>query len=82
MAVQDLPSKKSWSGMAIRRLVLADSGVVVPDDLGDAGRVPVDDVLDAAAAAWSAQRFAAADAISLPHPPELGLGDRQVAIWY
>ena len=31
---------------------------VTPDDLGEAGVVPADDVLDAAAAAWSADRIA------------------------
>jgi hypothetical protein len=40
-----------------RRALLAASGVVVPDVLaGDAGEVAVDDVLDAAVAAWSGLR--------------------------
>ena len=82
MAGEDLPPKKSWAGMACRRHVLADNGVVLPDDLGPAGRVQVDDVLDAAAAAWSARRLAYGEAVSLPDPPEQGADGNQVAIWY
>jgi predicted RNase H-like nuclease len=42
---------------------------------------PIDDVLDAAAAAWSANRIAKGEAVSLPDPPESKDG-LQVAIWY
>jgi predicted RNase H-like nuclease len=42
---------------------------------------PADDVLDAAAAAWTARRKAVGEARSLPDPPELIRG-RPVAIWY
>jgi predicted RNase H-like nuclease/N-acetylglutamate synthase-like GNAT family acetyltransferase len=50
-------SKRSWNGVMRRRALLAASGVVVPDVLaGDAGEVAVDDVLDAAVAAWSGLR--------------------------
>jgi hypothetical protein len=52
---------------------------VLPDDLGEAGVVPVADVLDAAAVAWSARRFAAGEARSFP--AAASPGDRQV-IWY
>ncbi|QWA21977.1 DUF429 domain-containing protein [Streptomyces sp. JCM17656] len=34
------------------------SGLVLPDELGEADRMPVDELLDAAAAAWSAHRIA------------------------
>jgi predicted RNase H-like nuclease len=40
-----------------------------PEDLGPAGAVPVDDVLDAAAVAWTAARVAAGTARSLSDPP-------------
>lgn len=43
--------------------------------------VPIDDVLDAAAAAWSGQRIAEGTARCLPDSPESVQG-RVVAIWY
>nr|WP_246594095.1 DUF429 domain-containing protein [Streptomyces auratus] len=56
--------------------------MVLPDDLGDAGRTPPDDVLDAAAAAWTADRIARGRARPLPNPPERTAGGCPVAIWY
>ena len=47
-------SKKQWNGHNARRALLAAHGIVIPDDLGNVGSVGADDVLDAAAAAWSA----------------------------
>jgi predicted RNase H-like nuclease len=75
-------SKKSWAGQTARRALLAQVGIVLPDDLGEVGVVPPDDILDAAAAAWSAQRILAGRARSLPDPPELDGHGRPVAIWY
>ncbi|MFF8844552.1 DUF429 domain-containing protein [Streptomyces sp. NPDC015127] len=77
-----LPRKKSWAGQMARRSLLATAGIVLPDDLGDAGRTPPDDVLDAAAAAWSAHRIARGRARSLPDPPEHDADGRPIAIWY
>ncbi|MFI1308061.1 DUF429 domain-containing protein [Streptomyces sioyaensis] len=77
-----LPRKKSWAGQMARRALLADAGIVLPDDLGDAGRTPPDDVLDAAAAAWTADRIARGRARPLPDPPERTAGGCPVAIWY
>ncbi|MDI9886446.1 DUF429 domain-containing protein [Streptomyces sp. HNM0645] len=74
--------KKSWAGQMVRRGLLREAGVVLPDELGGAGSVPPDDVLDAAAAAWSADRIARGRARSLPDPPQLGDRDRPIAIWY
>ncbi|MEI5007258.1 DUF429 domain-containing protein [Streptomyces sp. PmtA] len=74
--------KKSWSGQMTRRSLLEDAGIVLPGDLGAAGAVPPDDVLDAAAAAWSADRIARGRARSLPDPPQPGDGGRPIAIWY
>ena len=51
-------SKRSWDGQHARRAVLRGVGVEVPDRLGRAGGVPVDDVLDAAIAAWAADNVA------------------------
>jgi predicted RNase H-like nuclease len=74
--------KKTWAGAVQRRGLLAAAGVEVPDDLGEAGRVAaVDDILDAAVAAWSARRWAAGAATSFPDPPER-FGDGYIcAIW-
>ena len=53
------------------------------DGLGNAGTAPLDDVLDAAACAWSAARIGRGDgnAVSLPNPPER-IDGLSVAIWY
>ncbi|MFI0819462.1 DUF429 domain-containing protein [Streptomyces sp. NPDC021098] len=75
-------SKKGWNGQAVRRRLLEAQGIVLPDDLGPAGRVPSDDVLDAAAAAWSAHRIALDTAKSLPDPPEGTDPKFPIAIWY
>jgi predicted RNase H-like nuclease len=72
--------KKSFGGMEERRRLLTGAGIDL-SDLGDSRAVPVDDVLDAAACAWTASRIAAGAALSLPSPPEEREG-RPVAIWY
>ena len=73
--------KKTWAGAERRRALLAEEGIELSGGLGldgvDAG---VDDVLDAAVAAWTARRFLAGEAISLPSPPE-SINGREVAIW-
>ncbi|NNF64456.1 MAG: DUF429 domain-containing protein [Acidimicrobiia bacterium] len=74
-------SKKTWNGQNSRTELLEAVGVHLPDELEEAGRVPVDDVLDAAAAAWSAHRIATGVAVSLPDPPEMIRGI-SAAIWY
>lgn len=75
-------SKKSWNGASVRRMLLARHDIVLPDDLGAAGLAAVDDVLDAAAAAWTADRIARGKADSLPSPPEELADGRKAAIWY
>lgn len=74
-------SKATWAGHVERRSLLAGQGIVLHDELGEAGRAGPDDVLDAAAAAWSAHRMAAGRAASLPDPPQRA-GGLQIAIWY
>jgi predicted RNase H-like nuclease len=74
-------AKKTWSGQARRRELLARHGIVLPDNLGPAGQAPPDDILDAAAVAWSAHRMATGAALSHPDPPEEANGVR-IAIWY
>jgi predicted RNase H-like nuclease len=82
-AMRDEPlayPKTTWNGQAIRRAALAAHGIALPDELDEtAGGIPVADVLDAAAAAWSARRYAHGEARSLPEGWERG---RPGAIWY
>ena len=74
-------AKKTWNGQAIRRALLADNGIVLPDQIEPAGQTPPDDILDAAAVAWSAHRVATGTAQSHPSPPEEHAGSK-IAIWY
>lgn len=75
-------TKKTWRGQTLRCSLLSAVGIVLPDELGEADSVPADDVLDAAAAAWSAHRIATAVAASLPPVAELDRERRPVAIRY
>ena len=59
--------KRSWNGLQERRLALAKAGIELPPTLeGAAGLVPPDDILDAAIAAWTADRAARGDARPIP----------------
>jgi predicted RNase H-like nuclease len=72
-------SKKAWNGQDDRRRLLELVGIRILDVLpGKSGKVPPDDILDAAAAAWTAHRFALGQAKSLPAKPVEGSG----TIWY
>lgn len=76
-----LHPKSTWSGVELRRQLLRDVGVIVPSDLGHVGSVAaVDDVLDAAAASWTASRFAAGRAVAYPARDE-SVRDDQAVIW-
>lgn len=83
MAAGPLAERKvTWAGMTRRRSLLAASGVTLADDLGPAGRLArTDDVLDAAAVAWTALRILRAEARSLPDPPEILSDGYPCAIW-
>jgi predicted RNase H-like nuclease len=83
MAGAPLAGRKStWAGVERRRELLAGEGIHLSGDLGLAGRAAkVDDVLDAAAAAWTAGRVAAGTARPLPDPPETFSDAWPVAIW-
>lgn len=64
--------KVTWAGVLKRFGLLRDEGIHLTDDLGFIGlKIAVDDVLDAAAAPWTAHRFHTDEAISLPNPPEV-----------
>lgn len=66
-------SKQTWAGAMTRRALLVGAGLTLPDDLGPTGAVvPPIDVLDAAAAAWSAWRIASGQARSWPVEAEAG----------
>jgi predicted RNase H-like nuclease len=74
--------KSSWAGSVQRRRLLADAGIVLADDLGPAGSAAaVDDILDAAIAAWTAGRVARSEAQAMPDPPEVFNDGISCAIW-
>jgi predicted RNase H-like nuclease len=72
LAGSPLPSKKTWAGIVQRRRLLAEVGISIPDELGPAGGIPADDVLDAAACALVASRH--------PHAT-MALGSGDDLIW-
>jgi predicted RNase H-like nuclease len=75
-------AKKTYNGMMKRKELLEEAGISIPIELEEIGGVAVDDVFDAAAAAWTAHRYAIGKARSLP-PRELWQhdGKRAIAIW-
>ncbi len=82
LAGEPLPErKKTWAGQARRRRLLAAAGITLPDDLGPSGVVPPDDLLDAAAAAQTAARFARGEAEPLPVDPDRDDSGRPIALW-
>ena len=74
--------KSTWSGMWERLRVLEQAGISLRH-VGQAGeRAGPDDVLDAAAAAWSARRLHQGHGICMPDPPEaVPDSSNPVAIW-
>lgn len=75
-------SKKTWAGLRERLAALERAGVVLDDLPGAGPRAGADDVVDAAAAAWSAMRLVRGEAMSFPDPPDIdAVTGRPVAIW-
>ena len=72
--------KKSAGGVFERLVLLREHGIEL-NDLGAVAVAPIDDVLDAAACAWTAHRIAIGCACCLPDPPERQDG-LDLAIWY
>ncbi|MGW4468245.1 DUF429 domain-containing protein [Nonomuraea sp. NPDC004354] len=74
--------KTTWAGAERRYALLEGAGIDVPRLLGTAGAMAgVDDILDAAAAAWTARRVAAGHARSMPDPPQTFSDGVACAIW-
>lgn len=76
-------SKRTWAGIEERRVILANQGLAVEGPMLPGGAsAGVDDVLDAAIAAWSARRLVAGIGESFPaHPDQFSPGGRPIAIW-
>jgi predicted RNase H-like nuclease len=76
--------KKTWAGQQRRRALLAAQGIDV-DQVGTAGeaglRAGPDDLLDAAAVAWTAARYVEGKASSYPDVPEVFSDGLPAAIW-
>jgi predicted RNase H-like nuclease len=72
-------SKRTWAGAGERRAALARVGIdLTPFEGASLGKATVDDVLDAAVAAWTAGRIAAGTARRLPADPG---DDPEDVIW-
>ena len=79
---RSLRSKKTWDGLMQRRALLSVAGLAIADLVGEASRhSAADDIVDAVACAWTAERIARREARPLPDPPQW-IDGREVAIWY
>jgi predicted RNase H-like nuclease/predicted enzyme related to lactoylglutathione lyase len=74
LARRPLQSKRTSDGLGERRALLEEAGIELPSS---APRVNEADLLDAAAAAWTARRYARGEALPLPE----GHAERIGAIW-
>ncbi|MDN4475805.1 DUF429 domain-containing protein [Demequina sp. SYSU T00192] len=86
MAGSGIPhAKKTFAGMTLRHQLLQAEGIDVPMELeGRLGGASADDLLDAAAMAWTARRVARGDADRFPplHLAERFSDDVDSAIWF
>ncbi len=74
-------AKKTWAGQRERLALLASAGIDLGRLVGDVGLAAPDDVVDAAACAWTALRLAEGTAASLPDPPQELPHGLRAAIW-
>lgn len=74
-------AKGTWAGMWDRLELLEHQGISLPRHLGLADLVPATDLLDAAAAAWSARRRINGESLSVSEP-EIDAKSFPVSIWY
>ena len=72
-------SKHTAAGLVLRRELLARAGVTLPPKVHGA---PENDLLDAAAVAWSAHRIAAGEAVTLTTPAQHADDGTEIAITY
>jgi predicted RNase H-like nuclease len=72
-------SKHTAAGRDLRRELLARAGIEIPPLIPAA---LIEDVLDAAAVAWTARRIAAGLAVTIPGEPQHDRQGRQIAIRY
>jgi predicted RNase H-like nuclease len=72
-------SKHTEAGLVARRSLLARQGIALPPTVARAG---IDDLLDAAAVAWSAARIAAGRAVTLTDPTQRADDGAEIAIRY
>jgi predicted RNase H-like nuclease len=80
MAGAPLPdSKHTAAGLAVRRALLAAEGITVCTRVAGTAE---DDLLDAAAVAWSARRIAAGQATVLTSPAQQAANGTEIAIRY
>ena len=71
-------SKKTWNGQQERLTLIEEAGILFPKFLDkEKGKIPPDDLLDAAAAAWTANRIALGTAEALPDSEQ-----RRNRIWF
>src|SRR5262245_12308658 len=85
LAMQGTPvldKKKSWNGMIARLGLLRAEGIDLTAGNHSIANAKHDDVIDAAAAAWTAHRIATQVAATFPSEPEHDPRGRTVAIWY
>jgi predicted RNase H-like nuclease/GrpB-like predicted nucleotidyltransferase (UPF0157 family) len=75
-----VPGKTTAAGSAARRSALRTVGIEPPAYSHGQGYAE-DDLLDACALAWTAARYAAGSAYSLPDPPEVFSDGIPAAIW-
>jgi predicted RNase H-like nuclease len=73
-------SKHSPEGLAARRRLLAGAGITLP--AGPVAGAGEDDVLDAAAVAWSARRILRGTAVALTDPAQVADDGGEIAIRY
>ena len=74
-------SKKSPFGFMERWELLRREGIEIPEEAFEIKGVGADDILDAAAAAWSARRVVGGHAKALPEDARTA-GEDVAAIWY
>jgi predicted RNase H-like nuclease len=72
-------SKHTRAGLTLRRELLHRAGLTLPPRVAGA---PENDLLDAAAVAWSARRIASGDAIALTNPSQRADDSTEIAIRY